>query len=218
MEPGPAGADRREALIATTAALLLEQGLGATRTRDVTRRAGVGVGLLNHYFGWAELRALALGRALGATVARIVPHAEGADPSATLETFLAAAFAEHSDALWRLWIEAVDAAMSDPGIAAATEAAARDLHARLAGCLAAGTAAGLWTCPDPEGAALRVLAAQDGFAGFVLSGVPRIDRAEAEAQLRHILVVECGGPRPRGAFSSGGEAGSPGGVAARDVR
>jgi AcrR family transcriptional regulator len=194
-EPGRAGADRRETLIGVTAALFMEQGLAVTRTRDVTVRAGVGVGLLNHYFGWAELRALALGRALGAAVARIVPHAEGADPAATREAFAAAAFARDSDALWRLWIEAVDAAMSDPGIAAATEAAARDLHARLSGCLAAGTAAGLWACPDPAGAALRVLAAQDGFAGFVLSGVPRIERAEAEAQLRHILVAECGGGR-----------------------
>jgi AcrR family transcriptional regulator len=195
-EGARSGADRREALVGTTASLLLERGLAATRTRDVTGRAGVGVGLLNHYFPWAELRALALGRALEEGVARIVPHAEGADPAATREAFLASAFAEESDPLWRLWIEAVDAAMSDAGIARATEAAARALHARLAACLSAGAAAGAWRCPDPDGAALRLLAAQDGFSGFVLCGVPRIGRAEAEAHLRHLVELECGGARP----------------------
>jgi AcrR family transcriptional regulator len=186
-----AGTDRREALIATTAALLLERGLAATRTRDVTDRAGVGVGLLNHYFPWAELRGLALGRALGEGVARLVPHAGDVDPQTTRDAFLAAAFAEATDPLWRLWIEAVDAAMTDPDIAVATEAAARALHGRLAACLAAGASAGLWRCPDADGAALRVLAAQDGFSGFVLSGVPRIGRAEAEAHLRHLVDLEC---------------------------
>jgi AcrR family transcriptional regulator len=190
-EAKKAGSDRREALVATTAGLLLERGLAATRTRDVTDRAGVGVGLLNHYFPWAELRALALGRALGEAVARIVPHVEDADPAATLDAFVAASFAEESDPLWRLWIEAVDAAMSDAAIARATEAAARALHARLAACLAAGAVAGLWRCSDPEGAALRILAAQDGFSGFVLGGVPRIDRADAEAHLRHLVDLEC---------------------------
>ena len=186
------GADRREALITTTAALLLEQGLSATRTRDVTTRAGVGVGLLNHYFSWSALRAAALGRVLQESVARIAPHGDAADPQATLEAFLSASFSADTDPLWRLWIEAIDAAMSDPEVARATEGAARDLHARLSGCLAAGTASGLWRCADPAGAALRILAAQDGFSGFVLGGVPRIPRGDAEAHLRHVVALECG--------------------------
>jgi AcrR family transcriptional regulator len=192
-EPRKTAGDRREALVETATALLIEQGLTATRTRDVTARAGVGVGLLNHYFSWTDLRALALGRALAQTVERVLPETPG-DPGARLEVFLATSFAEATDPFWRLWIEAVDAAMTDPAVAKATETAARALHARLAGCLAEGDAAGLWSCADAEGAALRILAAQDGFSGFVLCGVPRIARHEAEAQLRHVVALECGGP------------------------
>lgn len=197
-EPGKAAEDRREALVGATAALLIERGLAATRTRDVTARAGVGVGLLNHYFAWTELRALALGRVLLQTVAQVLPDApgdvDGGDPGARLEVFLRASFAEATDPFWRLWIEAVDAAMTDPTVAAATETAALALHAGLAACLAEGAAAGLWSCADPEGAALRILAAQDGLSGFVLCGVPRIPRDMAEAQLRHVVALECGGP------------------------
>ena len=44
----------------------------------------------------------------------------------------------------------------------------------------------------PDLRALRILAAQDGLAGFVLCGVPRLDRGEAEAHLRHVVALECG--------------------------
>ena len=39
--------------------VLLEVGLKAATTRAVTTRAGVGRGLLNHYYRWPELRAKA---------------------------------------------------------------------------------------------------------------------------------------------------------------
>ncbi|XOT96462.1 helix-turn-helix domain-containing protein, partial [Alcaligenes pakistanensis] len=41
--------------------ILLEVGVRAATTRMVTERAGVGRGLLNHYFRWSELRAQAWG-------------------------------------------------------------------------------------------------------------------------------------------------------------
>jgi AcrR family transcriptional regulator len=183
--------DRRETLIAATAALFLEQGLAATRTRDVTTKAGVGVGLLNHYFRWADLRALALARALGDAVARIAPQNDGADPAETLEVFLSAAYAEESDPVWRLWIEAFDVAIGDPDMAQVIDGVARDLHARLAACLAAGARSGLWTCADPGGSALRLLATHDGLSGMVLWGLPALSRNEAEAHLRHLVALEC---------------------------
>lgn len=186
--------DRRDALISAAAELLLERGLAFTRTRDVTARAGVGVGLLNHYFSWSELRAVAIGRALEAGVRELIPSDRPIAPSDAFDAFLASAFAENLDPLWRLWIEATDAAMTDPGIAAQVEAAAWELHGRLAACLAAGAAVRAWRCADPDGAALRLLAAHDGFSGFILGGVPPVSRPEAERHLRHLAALEC----PRG--------------------
>ena len=58
-DPVPPATDRQSRLVEATIELLLEGGLRAVTTRAVTQRAGVGTGLLNHYFRWPELRALA---------------------------------------------------------------------------------------------------------------------------------------------------------------
>ena len=74
--------DRRTAILSAAADLIRENGVAAVRTRDVTTRAGVGIGLLNHYFKWGELRALAAAQALWAEIDRVVPDATDAGPAA----------------------------------------------------------------------------------------------------------------------------------------
>lgn len=182
--------DRRAAILAAAAELIREKGVAAVRTRDVTARAGVGIGLLNHYFKWGELRALAAAEALWAEIDRVVPDAPASDQQ--LQIFLTRAFGSDADPLWRLWIEVTDLAMSDQDMARAAEACAEGILQELSAILEQGAAQGHWHCPMPRDAAVRILALHEGLVGFVLTGLPRVTRAEAAAHLKRFVALELG--------------------------
>ena len=181
---------RRAAIFAAAKALIRERGLSEVRTRDVTERAGVGIGLLNHYFRWQDLRAEAAVAALQDEIEQMFP-AKGA-PDTTLARFVRQAFTERSAPLWRLWIEATDAALSDEVMSKALAGCALGLADRIAATLEAGTRASLWNCANPRASAMRILALHDGLAGFVLTGIPPLSRAEATAHLKAQINQECG--------------------------
>jgi AcrR family transcriptional regulator len=190
--------DRRKAIIEATGAVLLRRGLAAATTREVAAELGVGAGLLNHYFTWSQLRALALGDVLARDLDGLMP-AEGKSPAPaqTLSRFIDGAFAAQAEPIWRLWIEAIETAVSDAAVADVITAAARRLHLTLAAVIAAGHDAGDWRCPDANGAATRILAAHDGLVGFVISGVLLVDRSAARSHLTAVVALECAGYRPR---------------------
>jgi AcrR family transcriptional regulator len=184
--------DRRAAILAAAAELIRERGIAAVRTRDVTARAGVGIGLLNHYFRWGELRAQAAALALAAEIDRVVPDAPS--PDRQLDLFLKRAFGSEADPLWRLWIEITDLAMTDPDMAAAARECAEGIRDDLAALLADGADRNLWHCAAPRDAALRILAFHDGLVGFVLTGLPPVDRDEAMRHLERYVALELGLP------------------------
>ncbi len=184
--------DRRAAILAAAADLIRERGIATVRTRDVTARAGVGIGLLNHYFRWGELRAQAAAVALSAEIDRVVPDAPS--PERQLDLFLQSAFGAQADPLWRLWIEITDLAMTDPDMAQAAREAAEGIRDALASILADGADRQLWRCAAPRDAALRILAFHDGLVGFVLTGLPPVDRAEAAKHLERFVALELGLP------------------------
>lgn len=174
-----------------TVALMRERGLAALTTRDVTGRLGVGAGLLNHYFGWSELRALAFERLIRADLD--APAPPGETPAAALASLLDGAFLPDADPGWRVWMEAMEAARTDPALNAAVTRCEALLLDRIALILEAGHAAGAWRCADPRATAWRVLALHDGLVGFLLAHPPRITRAEAGRHLRHLVALECAG-------------------------
>jgi AcrR family transcriptional regulator len=188
------GDDRRETIIAAACDLLVMKGLAASTTRDVTSHAGIGVGLLNHYFAWAELRATALDRVLHADIETRLPGARVGDPVAILEGFVEQAFAERLDPIWRLWIEGFDLATHDPQIAAVLARNAGLAHDRMASLFEWGHASGRWTCEDPRSGAIRVSAMQDGLIGLILTGSELLSRAEASRHLWVAAARECGLP------------------------
>lgn len=193
-DPGPMAApDRREALIAATAALIAEQGPASVRTRDVTARAGVGVGLLNHYFSWSELRAAGLERVLTDALAGVLEPSDSPDggPDAAIAAVLTGAFDPVHDPIWQVWIEAEDLARTDAALAGVLAEATGRAQAGLAHLIAAGVAQGLWSCPDPAATALRLLALHEGLLGFLMAGAPALDRAEATAHLAQAFALEC---------------------------
>lgn len=55
-----------------------------------------------------------------------------------------------------------------------------------------GAAKRRWHCLAPRAAALRILAFHDGLVGFVLTGLPKLERAEAAEHLNHFVALELG--------------------------
>lgn len=185
-EPLPS---RRDQLIEATVALVMEVGLRAAKTRAVTERAGVGTGLLNHYFRWPDLRALAW-RTLFEAVTED-QFARSGDPGADLERYFSTAFTEGARRFWRLWIEAAELAASDPVMRAAFSKVNAQSRQGLRELLRAGCEQNLWHLPDPEGTAIRLGAIYDGLAGMLMSPGEEMDPVQAEAHLRKAFEQEC---------------------------
>lgn len=161
----------------------------ATQTRAVTERAGVGTGLLNHYFRWPDLRAAAWS-AIFEDLARDVLR-DGEAPDQALDRVFAETFGAASRPIWRLWIEAENLAADDPAMAVALANARTLLRARLTELLEAGCASGAWALRAPGDTALRLEALRDGLAGMILSGDSAVDPALAERHLRAAFEMEC---------------------------
>lgn len=169
--------------MAATVELLLDQGLLAVQTRAVTERAGVGTGLLNHYFRWPELRAAAWA-AIFDEVAADLRH-PGESPAAALDRFFAESFAPVARPFWRLWVEAEGLAAQDEPMARAVAAARSRLRDGLTSILSEGAARGDWPLAAPRAMALRIEALRDGLAGLLIAGDGELDAEGATAHLRN---------------------------------
>lgn len=187
--------DRQKRLVEATVELLLEVGLRAATTRAVTQKAGVGTGLLNHYFRWPELRARAWAQIFQALAAD--QFAQEPDPRDALERYFATAFTPDAKHLWHLWIEATELAASDDFMKAAFRDASKQAHKGLRDVLVAGDEQGAWQLADPEGTAVRLSALYDGLAGMLLSPAQNMDAGQAEAHLRRAFELECETSRRR---------------------
>lgn len=186
---------RRGKLIEATVAVILEVGLRAAKTRSVTERARVGTGLLNHYFRWPELRALAWVQLFTAVTQNQL--AGSGDPQEDLDRYFSTAFSQDARRYWQLWIEASDLAASDEAMNAAFRKVSAQSRNRLRDLLQAGCDQGLWDLPAPDATALRLGAMYDGLAGLLLSPVAELDPAGAEVHLRKAMALECQNPRSR---------------------
>jgi AcrR family transcriptional regulator len=182
---------RKSLLIKATAEVLLEKGLLAARTRDVTERSGVGTGLLNHYFRWSELRALAWSNIFEGLFGAL--HQGAGDPKATMERFLSESFTPQADQIWQLWLEAIDLARSDGPMAQALEVAHKSQTDALTQVLEAGRLCNCWTLKDPSDTAIRLIALHDGLAGLILTRLTDMNHATAARHLRVAFALECGG-------------------------
>ena len=188
-------AARRAELIRTTAELMLERGFGAVTTRDVTRRVGVGSGLLNHYFAWEELRRLGFEAVARDGTGATFPGSRTSDPPRRLRRLIRESFSRHADPYWRVWVEAIDEAAGDRALAAVVGRSAEDFRSRFEALLRDGVDAGAWTCADPAGASWRLLAVHDGLVGFVFGGAPPLSRRAATRHFRtsvgHELITKA---------------------------
>jgi AcrR family transcriptional regulator len=191
MEQHAKASAARAKIFEATIALLLEGGIQGTQTRTVTERAGVGTGLLNHYFRWPELRAAAWSSIFEA-VARDTRR-DGETPEQALDRFFAETFLESAHPIWRLWIEAENLSSSDSYLASALAGARTALRVAMTDLLVAGRLSGAWSVATPSETAIRLEAMRDGLAGMILSSDPEVDAAAAERQLRMLFKLECKG-------------------------
>jgi hypothetical protein len=191
------GASRQDRIVQATVALLLEVGLRAATTRAVTEKAGVGTGLLNHYFRWPNLRALAWGQIFDAVAKDQFPA--DPDPQAAIDQYFTTAFRPDAHRFWHLWSEGTELAASDDAMRTAVNAARSRLQQGLSDVLAAGCSSNQWQLPDPQGTALRLGALYDGLAGLLLSPTADMTAEQAEMHLRTAFGLETGCPPQSGA-------------------
>lgn len=180
----------RDLILRAAVDVLMTSGLRAATTCAVTERAGVGTGLLNHYFRWQELRAAAW-RAIFDQVAA-AQFAPDVEPRAALESYFATAFEPDARQFWQLWIEASDLSTIDLAMAEALRDIQARLHGGLVATLRSGSDAGLWRLADVDATALRLGALYDGLAALLISKAQSLNAHEAERHLRAAFDLECG--------------------------
>lgn len=181
---------KRDRIVEATVALLIEQGLLTVQTRAVTERAGVGTGLLNHYFRWPDLRATAWA-AIFAGVADTMRR-DGETPPEAMRRFFTESFAPEARPFWRLWIEAEGLALQDPAIAEAVTLARSQLRDVLAEILTEGVSRADWALDAPRATALRLEAMRDGLVGLLLGADADLSEGKAAAHLRDFFRRETG--------------------------
>jgi len=182
--------DRREDIVAATVQVLLEKGVLAATTRDVTSRLGVGAGLLNHYFAWTELRALAFARVAAADLVGSLTSRETTPAALLMEELVASCYLAEQDPVWRVWMEATDLAVEDMALGKQVWACGMEWRRALADLLRRGNAESAWNCDDPAGAAWRILAMITGIVSLTLAPNAPLSRAEATQHLRKAVEHE----------------------------
>jgi AcrR family transcriptional regulator len=183
--------DRREEILEAACAAILQNGLEAWTTRDVTGRLGLSVGILFHYFPSARaLRAAAFLRIAERDLASAFAMEQGLSAAETLRRFLADVLTDATDDTWRTWFDAWTVARDDPAIADACRAQMLAWQARVTALLARGVAEGDMRTADAEGAARRMVALIDGLAGQMLPPFSRVTPEEATADLFAFAAAE----------------------------
>ncbi len=163
------GADRRQQIVGAATEAILKRGVALAATRDVTKAIGVGSGLLHHYFtSWAELRAEAVGQALGQEITELEGLLAGIAPDAALGRVVDWMLDDDDMRHWRLWLNAQDEAHRDDLLAGVMNAVLRDWHRLISDLLARAAAGSGATGLDTQAAAWRLAALMDGLAGALL--------------------------------------------------
>jgi AcrR family transcriptional regulator len=159
--------ERRNEILETTCAVVIERGFAATRIADVAKRLSVSTSLIHyHYDSKEQLLAEAFSfyarKDLAALDAEI---ATAPTALAQLDRAIQSYVPEGSDDVeWMLWIDAWGEALRNPLMKKISQELDEQSVALLERVLAAGVASGEFRCPDPAASALRLTGLIDGLA------------------------------------------------------
>ena len=185
---------RREAIVAAALDVAVRKGLASTTVRDVAAEMGTSSGLIHHYFeSMDDVLAAAFERVaeqdLGLS-ARLM--AEAASPVEALRVFFRTYTPADKDWAFQLWLDAWAEAARRPAVQATSRRLNLEWQGLLERTIRSGAAAGAFTCPDPGGAAWRILSLLDGLALQVVAHGTTISRAEVVAWATGAAEVELG--------------------------
>ncbi|MFD8812884.1 TetR/AcrR family transcriptional regulator [Streptomyces sp. NPDC059627] len=185
-----APAERRSEIVATAARIGLTEGLECVTLRRVADGLGVRPGLVGHYFPAAdELVAEAFTHATMAELDTLVPP-EPDDPLRTFRRFFGLTSSADFDDVSKLWLNARHLSRYRPVLRDHVVKQELLWCRRLEELITAGTAAGVFACADPWGAATRILVAIDGASAYINTSAGRrrtpvadMPRTVAESEL-----------------------------------
>jgi AcrR family transcriptional regulator len=186
-------ADRREAIVEATLAVMLRKGMAATTVRDVASQMGTSSGLIHHYVSsMDELLAAAFDRAATQDLQLTRDAmAAGRSPVERLQIFFATYARAEQDWAFQLWLDAWAEAARRPAVQAASRRLNVAWQELLVETIRDGVDDATMTCADPDGAAWRILSLLDGLSLQAVAHRVDIDRlavirwstAMAEAEL-----------------------------------
>jgi AcrR family transcriptional regulator len=174
---------RREAIVAAALDVAVRKGLASTTVRDVAAEMGTSSGLIHHYFdSMDEVLAAAFERVAAQDLglsARLM--AEAASPVEALRVFFRTYTPADKDWAFQLWLDAWAEAARRPAVQATSRRLNLEWQALLERSIRTGVGDGSFSCPDPAGAAWRILSLLDGLALQVVAHGTTITRDEVVA-------------------------------------
>ena len=158
---------RREEILRAAIEQISERGFAHTRVVDVAKALNVSTALVFYHF---ESKDRLLSEAFSYAAERDLDQLERIRASrATAARRLSRILALYGPSraptpAWRLWIEAWAAALRVPDLQAVSRRLDVQWKTTVAEVIAEGVATGEFCCPDPDGAAWRIIALIDGLA------------------------------------------------------
>ncbi len=171
---------RREAIVDATVRVAVVKGLASTTVRDVAGEMGTSSGLIHHYFdSMDEVLAAAFERVARQDLAiSEAQMAAAPSPTDALRSFFETYTPADKDWAFQLWLDAWAEAARRPAVQATSRRLNLAWQGLLETTIRAGVADGSFRCPDPAGAAWRILSLLDGLALQVVAHGTTLSRAD----------------------------------------
>jgi AcrR family transcriptional regulator len=186
-----ARAGTRDELLAAARRVIRREGFSSVTVGEITREAGMSVGLLNYHFGSKEdVLAEAFEEIARGELAEVEEIARRPDPPA--ERLVA--YLDCSDwgerESWTLWLDAWADAARVEALRTTLTRYSREWRDTLAEILAEGARRGAWACADPEDSASLIVATIDGIGLQAMLRPEEVTPERAAGWARRIVEGE----------------------------
>lgn len=187
---------RRALIVEAARKVILREGLGATRLRDIASEADVSIGTVTYHF---ESVAEILNEVVVLETARfyssIIEAVDAeADPIVGVRLLIEPLFSDTAETgdHWRLWSDYWTAVARKPAVAAEYVERIRIWEACLTRTLQRGVDQGIFATDDPAALALKLAAYSDGLATQLSQHAPGLTSAIALTWMWRFIELETG--------------------------